>query len=69
MGVRHATFGPPAGNLSRMPSSRQTLSRFGPIHCGQSSAEAAAGAAKNAKAKSSNLRTDMADLLWKWTGV
>src|SRR5437879_5185696 len=41
MGVRHRTLGPPLGNFSRMPVSRQTPSRFGPSHCGQSSPRAA----------------------------
>src|SRR5271166_5495880 len=36
--VRQSTFGPSFGNESRTPVSRQTLSRFGPSHCGQSSA-------------------------------
>src|SRR4051812_4725935 len=40
--ARHTTFGPPAGNFSTRPVSRQTSSRFGPIHCGQSSPRAAA---------------------------
>jgi transcriptional regulator with XRE-family HTH domain len=39
--TRHSTFGPPSGNRSTMPVSRQTLSRWGPIHCGQSSARTA----------------------------
>src|SRR5688500_14138031 len=38
MGTRHNTFGPPSGNRSKMPVSRHTESRFGPSHCGQSSA-------------------------------
>src|SRR6188508_1919423 len=37
-GFRHTTFGPPAGSRSTIPVSRQTPSRFGPSHCGQSSA-------------------------------
>src|SRR6516164_7214432 len=40
MGVRHSTLGPPAGNFSTIPLSRHTPSRFGPSHCGQSSARA-----------------------------
>ena len=31
-GCRQSTFGPPAGNLSTMPVSRQTPSRFAPSH-------------------------------------
>src|SRR5262249_8724159 len=37
-GVRHNTGGPSFGNFCTMPLSRQTLSRCGPCHCGQSSA-------------------------------
>src|SRR5438093_6418947 len=39
MATRQRTFGPAAGNFSRMPVSRQTPSRCGPSHCGQSSAD------------------------------
>src|SRR5262245_12489421 len=63
MGVRQTIFGPPCGNFSRMPSSRQTLSRFGPIHCGQSSACATAGITTSAKAKNESKRTRMGNLL------
>jgi hypothetical protein len=38
MGVRQRTFGPPGGKARTMPVSAQRSSRFGPIHCGQSSA-------------------------------
>src|SRR5712692_6285425 len=44
MGRFHRTFGPSLGNLSRMPVSRQTPSRLGPSHCGQSSPRAGATA-------------------------
>src|ERR1700734_2293605 len=37
---------PACGNLSINPPSRQTPSRSGPIHCGQSSARAPAEASK-----------------------
>src|SRR4051794_3828257 len=37
-GLRHLIFGPPLGKVSTMPVSRQTASRLGPSHCGQSSA-------------------------------
>src|ERR1035437_8053998 len=36
--ARQRTGGPLVGNLSMMPDSRQTASRWGPSHCGQSSA-------------------------------
>src|ERR1700736_6092713 len=48
MGVRQAIFAPSLENLSRMPDSRQTPSRFGPSHCGQSSVGSWLGAAEDA---------------------
>src|ERR1035437_1352155 len=36
--ARQRTGGPLVGNLAIMPDSRQTASRWGPSHCGQSSA-------------------------------
>src|SRR5688572_11435134 len=37
--VRHRILGPLAGNFSNRSDSRHSLSRFTPIHCGQSSAK------------------------------
>src|ERR1700687_3501502 len=47
MGVRQTIFGPSLENLSRMPVSRQTPSRLGPSHCGQSSVGSWLGAAED----------------------
>src|ERR1039458_8793286 len=41
MPERQSTGGPFVGNFSTMPDSRQTESRAGPSHCGQSSANSA----------------------------
>src|ERR1700733_1289421 len=49
MGVRQRTFGPSGGNLASKPVSRQTPSRFGPSHCGQSSARTAVVVRNRAK--------------------
>src|SRR6476660_5547435 len=40
-GTRQRIFNPPWGKVSRIPVSLHTPSRFGPRHCGQSSARTA----------------------------
>ena len=47
--ARQRTGGPLVGNFSTMPDSRQTESRLGPSHCGQSSANRALPARNQAQ--------------------
>src|ERR1035441_7825570 len=64
MPERQSTGGPFVGNFSRMPDSRQTESRAGPSHCGQSSANSALPRRNEAQ----NAPRVMIEIMGKGTG-
>src|SRR5215831_17634889 len=59
----HSCFGPSLGHALSRPVSLEMPSRFGPRHCGQSSARTASEAVRKPIAKSANLRAFMRHLV------
>src|SRR5262245_18434192 len=61
----HSCFGPSLGTALSRPVSLEMPSRFGPRHCGQSSARATSEIVKKPTARSANLRAFMRHLVLK----